>query len=104
MTTAATPSKIGLANRCDAPPISFQSITEMCRVAKEVRIFPLLDTGRKKPDHLHRVISELENKGNLTTLVKTSYEFQKGADAFLRVVNPKAQGAATDLPSLGPRE
>jgi hypothetical protein len=62
-----------------------EAITEMCRVAKEVRIFPLLDLGSEKSVHLKPILSELQEGGCEARLVRVDYEFQKGANMFLSI-------------------
>ena len=61
------------------------SIDEMLRVAKEVRIFPLLTLKNKPSPHLEPVIDHLRSKGYRVQVVKTGYEFQKGADEMLQI-------------------
>ena len=58
----------------------------MCRVAKkEVRIFPLLDLKNNKSKYLKAILETLYDKGFKTEIVKTDYEFQKGAFELLKV-------------------
>ena len=62
------------------------SILEMCRVSKkEVKIFPLLDLKNRKSEHLEPVLQILRDKGFETKIIKTGYEFQKGADELLSI-------------------
>lgn len=62
------------------------SILEMCRIAKkEVRIFPLLDLKNNKSEYLEPILKTLNNNGFKTEIVKTDYEFQKGAFEMLKV-------------------
>ena len=61
------------------------SIDEMLRVSKEVRIFPLLTLVNKPSPHLEPVIDHLRSKGYEVQVVKTGYEFQKGADEMMVV-------------------
>ncbi len=62
------------------------SILEMCRVSKkEVRIFPLLDLKNQKSEYLAQILEILENKGFETKIIKTDYEFQKGANELLSI-------------------
>jgi hypothetical protein len=61
------------------------AIAEMCRIAKEVRIFPLLDLGCEESVHLKPIISKLRETGYEARLVKVDYEFQKGANTFLSI-------------------
>jgi hypothetical protein len=62
-----------------------QAVKELCRVAKAVRIFPLLDLACKKSVHLNPLVSELQGAGYEFALIQVDYEFQKGANTFLRV-------------------
>ncbi len=61
------------------------AIDEMLRVAKEVRIFPLLTLDNKPSPHLETVIDHLRNNGYKAEVVPTGYEFQKGADEMLQI-------------------
>ncbi|MEN8215548.1 MAG: SAM-dependent methyltransferase [Pseudomonadota bacterium] len=61
------------------------SIKELCRIASEVRIFPLLELGAKKSRHLDDVIQKLEESGYMCNIKKVSYEFQKGGNEMLQV-------------------
>jgi hypothetical protein len=58
----------------------------MCRVAKEVRIFPLLVSfsGETSP-LLQPVINELQQRGYKVEIEQVPYEFQKGGNKLLRV-------------------
>lgn len=60
------------------------AIAEMCRIAKEVRIFPLLDLSNRKSKYVPPLISAMKNKFQLE-LVNVNYEFQKGANQMLRI-------------------
>jgi len=62
-----------------------KSITEMCRVSKQVRIFPVLELGAKESRHLSVVRAELESEGYDTELKQVSYEVQKGGNQMLCV-------------------
>ncbi|MDZ8187964.1 MAG: class I SAM-dependent methyltransferase [Nostoc sp. ChiSLP02] len=62
------------------------SIVEMCRVAIETRIFPLLDTSGKPSPFLLPVINQLSEQGYEVEIRQASYEFQKNGDNFLRVL------------------
>lgn len=62
------------------------AITEMCRVAKEVRIFPLLQSfSSEVSEWLEPTIKELEKAGFGVELQQVAYEFQKGGNKMLRV-------------------
>ncbi|MCF6207555.1 MAG: class I SAM-dependent methyltransferase [Sulfurovum sp.] len=62
------------------------AIDEMLRVANEVRIFPLVTLTNERSPHLDEVTAFLKAKGHTVEIVKTGYEFQKGADEMLRVI------------------
>ena len=59
-----------------------RSITEMLRVCKEIRIFPIVDLDANKTDLIKEVIGYFQKKYN-TLIVKTDYEFQKGDNKLL---------------------
>jgi len=64
------------------------AITEMCRVANEVRIFPLLELGAIKSRHIDTVSSLLSAKGYQVSIIKVDYEFQKGGNEMMKIVGP----------------
>jgi hypothetical protein len=64
-----------------------QSIKELCRVASEVRIFPLLDLDSKKSAHLDATLTGLQSEDYYVTVETVSYEFQKSGNQMLRVSN-----------------
>ena len=60
------------------------SMRELCRVAREVRVYPLLSVGNNQlSPHLQPVISTLTDMGISVSLVPVAYEFQKGANEML---------------------
>jgi SAM-dependent methyltransferase len=63
------------------------AIVEMCRVAGEARIFPVLDMfdGGRSP-HLDVVIGRLRVAGFTAEVVRVPYEFQRGGNEMLRVL------------------
>lgn len=65
-----------------------QSITEMLRVCKEVRIFPIVDLDANKTD-LTKGVIDYFNKDYNTLVVKTDYEFQKGDNKLLIIRKQK---------------
>lgn len=62
-----------------------RAIQEMLRVAKEVRIFPLVTLEGHLSHHLEGVIERLERSGFSTEVISTAYEFQKGGDKMLKI-------------------
>jgi hypothetical protein len=60
------------------------SMRELCRVASEVRVYPLLSIGsNKQSPHLEPVVSALNDSGISVSLVPVEYEFQRGATEML---------------------
>jgi len=64
-----------------------QSILELCRVAKEVRIYPLLSLENIPSPHLDLVIQKLKNHNIETQRQQVAYEFQQGATEMLVATN-----------------
>jgi hypothetical protein len=60
-------------------------VVEMARVAREVRIFPLLMLGNAPSTHVGPVRDELERLGCAHEVRQVPYEFQKGGDEMLVV-------------------
>lgn len=67
------------------------SIRELCRVAGEARIFPLLELGARTSRHLQPVTNRLTAQGYAVSLVSVPYEFQRGGNKMMVV---KVNGAA----------
>ena len=65
------------------------SVKELCRVAKEVRIYPLVSLDNQISEHLEGVIDALRRKNYDPQLVKVDYEFQKGATHMLVIKSSK---------------
>lgn len=63
-----------------------ESLLELCRVAKEIRVYPLVALNGELSPHVKPAISELEELGHTTELVEVPYQFQKSATQML-VVN-----------------
>jgi hypothetical protein len=61
-----------------------RAVRELCRVAREVRVFPLLTQSRQPSPHLDAVRSALAADGYATEVVRVSYEFQRGGNQMLR--------------------
>lgn len=59
------------------------AIREMMRVAREVRIFPVLDLMRRPSPYLEPLQAELAEEGMSASLVGVDYEFQKGGNRML---------------------
>ena len=61
-----------------------KSLTEMLRVCREIRVFPIVDLDANKTDLIKDVIEYLK-KAYKVEIVKTDYEFQKGDNKLLVV-------------------
>lgn len=62
-----------------------KALKELCRVAKEVRVYPLVALNDELSPHLNEVISELKNLNFSASLANVKYQFQKGATKMLVV-------------------
>ena len=62
-----------------------RSVFELCRIAKEVRIFPLLSLSHRRSPHIAPVIAELDQAGHSSKIVHVNYEFQKGGNEMLHI-------------------
>ena len=66
-----------------------KALLEMLRVAKEVRVFPLVDLKGEKSVHVEGVVKELTALGYDASIIKTGYEFQKGGNKMLKIISRK---------------
>jgi len=64
----------------------FHAILELCRVAREVRIFPLLDISGEHSLYLSGTIMELKQQGYRVETLLVDYEFQRGGNQMLRIL------------------
>jgi hypothetical protein len=62
-----------------------QSLREVARVAREVRVFPLLALGGQPSPHLSAARQALEADGWHISIERVPYEFQRGGNEMLRV-------------------
>lgn len=61
------------------------AIREMCRVAGEARIFPLLELGARPSPYVPGVMNHFRNDGYEVEIVRVNYEFQRGGNQMLRI-------------------
>jgi hypothetical protein len=64
-----------------------KAILELCRVAKEVRIYPLVTLKNEISVYVDTVIAELKSQGLEATLQAVDYRFQSNAEQML-VITP----------------
>ena len=62
-----------------------QSMRELCRVAREVRVFPLLALGSARSPHVTAVTGALEADCRHVSVERVPYEFQRGGNEMFRV-------------------
>jgi hypothetical protein len=60
------------------------AIRELCRVASEVRIFPLLALDGRTSPYVANIVDDLSSSWNVS-LETVPYEFQRGANQMMRV-------------------
>ncbi|MBW4649863.1 MAG: SAM-dependent methyltransferase [Kastovskya adunca ATA6-11-RM4] len=61
------------------------AILELCRIASEVRIFPLLNLSGERSPLLSPIVNRLETQGYHLAIQQVPYEFQKGGNQMLQV-------------------
>jgi hypothetical protein len=61
------------------------TITELCRVCGETRIFPLLQLGAVPSPHVEPLCGHFRTKGYEVEQVRVPYEFQRGGYLMLRI-------------------
>ncbi len=61
-----------------------KSISEMLRICKEVRIFPLLNLNAEKSEVLDGILEAFSNEYEIN-IETVDYEFQKGGNEMLRI-------------------
>ncbi len=64
------------------------AIKEMCRVATEARIFPLMESYGRRSPHVEPVVQRLEAGGYHADVRGVPYEFQRGGNEMLVVARP----------------
>ena len=62
-----------------------RSIRELCRVAREVRIFPLLALGGERSPYIDRVMARIRADGQDVSIERVPYEFQRGGNEMMRI-------------------
>ena len=73
------------------------SIRELCRIATEVRIFPLLELGARTSRHLRAVTAGLIAGGYMVDIVPVAYEFQRGGNQVMKVRGAEQDGVGDTL-------
>jgi hypothetical protein len=61
------------------------TVREMCRVAHESRIFPLLALGGQRSPFVETIADELGHSGFAVSIERVPYEFQCGGNEMMRI-------------------
>jgi hypothetical protein len=69
------------------------AVRELCRVAREVRIFPLLALGGGRSPYVETVAAGARAAGRTGVIETVPYEFRRGGNQMLRIARP-GEGAA----------
>jgi hypothetical protein len=64
------------------------AIAELCRVATEVRVFPLLALGGRMSPLVEQVSAERRSAGFDVSIERVPYEFQRGGNEMMRIRPP----------------
>jgi hypothetical protein len=75
------------------------AVGELLRVAREVRIFPLLTLGRRPSPHVGPIRTHVAGRGWRAEVCGVPYEFQRGSNEMLRIVrgdHPPRFAASTE--------
>lgn len=62
-----------------------QAVAELCRVAQEVRLFPLLTISGERSPWVDAISSQVAPLNRQTQIVTVDYEFQKGGHQMLKI-------------------
>ena len=62
------------------------ALDELCRVAREVRMFPLLELSGTPSPHVEPVRARLVSRGFDVLIETVDYEFRRGANQMMRVL------------------
>ena len=61
-------------------------MTELCRVAREIRIFPLLALDGSHSPHVAPVVDLLRRIGRSASIETVAYQFQRGSNQTMRIM------------------
>lgn len=71
----------------DLLPLEFHlaSASELCRVAREVRIFPLTELDCQPSRHVEAVCAHAQAAGHKVEIVRVNYQLQRNGDRMMRI-------------------
>jgi hypothetical protein len=61
------------------------AIEELCRIAREVRVFPLLALGGHRSPYIDSSVEKLRGSGHAVTIENVPYEFQRDGNQMMRI-------------------
>ena len=61
-------------------------LLEMARVAREVRVFPLIALGGARSPFVETCVRDLAEAGCAVTIERVAYEFQRGGNEMMRIL------------------
>ena len=64
------------------------AVDELCRVAREVRVFPLLTYNSDECAFVDVVVERQKEAGRRVALERVPYEFQRGGNMMMRIAGP----------------
>ena len=64
------------------------AVEAMCRVAREARVFPLLNYNAETSRYVEPLMENLRNAGYSASVEGVPYEFQRGGNKMLRIRRP----------------
>jgi len=62
-----------------------QAVRELCRIAAEIRVFPIVSLAGGPSPHLPAVLEAIRELGRTAEIVPVEHEFQRGAKQMLRI-------------------
>lgn len=68
-----------------------KSVLEMCRIAHDIRIFPILELDQSISRHLNAVCNAVREAGYHPELIPVDYELQKGGNTMLRIAKMQTE-------------
>lgn len=63
-----------------------EALDELCRVASEVRIFPLVTLAGDRSPHVEEIVAHLAARGYRVSIEQVPYEFQRGGNEMMRIL------------------
>ncbi|HEY7449435.1 MAG TPA: hypothetical protein VH702_14870 [Vicinamibacterales bacterium] len=66
-------------------PFHRDAILELARVAREVRVFPLLELGGQQSPYVVGIGDDLRRAGYHVSIEEVPYEFRRGANQMMRI-------------------